>query len=633
MRPRRPADGPADPGRAGGARRTRRAPSAPSAARGRRRAAAGGGRAPEGAAAAGVARRRRPGVAVGSRRQATATAAGGGRARRAAEPATAQPPTAPSAEKRGGSRGRRTKQARGRRERRRARPRRPRRRSRRGRSPRRSAEPEAAAGGSPDGDGEETPAKRRRRGSRGGRRRHKSAGRSSTKRRPARPRRPPASRLRRRGGGRGAPPPAASPPRPRRRRARAPRPKRPRRPPSGAAATRGGAPRARQALAGRRRGRGRRRSRRTPAASSVRRRGRCCREAPWRRGGAPVEAPAAEPKTRRQRDRDRRRPKAIVRQDEGSGLGTARSERRSAGPSVVAERPERKIILVTDDGEELRVALVEDGRLSEIYIERPTEVVPGRHLPGQGRERHERHRRGVRGLRPREERLPVRRRGDDAGGREARAGASATRSRRASRCWCRSSRTRWGSKGARLSTKISLAGRYLVYVPGGQRGRRLPASAAGRARPPARHLPRSSSRRTRASSCAPSPRVMAWRTCKRDMRYLVAAVVAPQEEGRDGQAAGARAQGGRHLARGGARPLQRDLREPHRGRPPSATRRSSRLPRQGGAGAAAQGAPAHGRGAAVRGLRHRGADRRRSSAACRCRAAATWSSTTPRRSP
>ena len=67
-----------------------------------------------------------------------------------------------------------------------------------------------------------------------------------------------------------------------------------------------------------------------------------------------------------------RRPKAIVRQDEGSGIGPALStEPPTRRLGIVAEQPERKTILVSDDGRELRVALIEDGRLAEIYIERP----------------------------------------------------------------------------------------------------------------------------------------------------------------------------------------------------------------------------------------------------------------------
>ena len=75
--------------------------------------------------------------------------------------------------------------------------------------------------------------------------------------------------------------------------------------------------------------------------------------------------------TTKARPRDRRRPRAIVRQDEGSGLATPMTAPSPGRLGVVADQPKRKIILVTDDGQELRVALVEDGRLAEIYIERP----------------------------------------------------------------------------------------------------------------------------------------------------------------------------------------------------------------------------------------------------------------------
>ena len=178
-------------------------------------------------------------------------------------------------------------------------------------------------------------------------------------------------------------------------------------------------------------------------------------------------APARETKTKA-RPRDRRRPRAIVRQDEGSGLGTIApielGQRRS---TVVAERPERKIILVTDDGEELRVALVEDGRLSEIYIERPDrksylgDIYQGKvenvmsgidaAFVDFGLEKN--------GF------LYVDEVTTPEGEKRARRITDALKN--GQQVLVQVIKDPMGHKGARLSTKISLAGRYLVYVPGG----------------------------------------------------------------------------------------------------------------------------------------------------------------------
>ena len=178
-------------------------------------------------------------------------------------------------------------------------------------------------------------------------------------------------------------------------------------------------------------------------------------------------APARETKTKA-RPRDRRRPRAIVRQDEGSGLGTMvpieLGQRRT---TVVAERPERKIILVTDDGEELRVALVEDGRLSEIYIERPDrksylgDIYQGKvenvmsgidaAFVDFGLEKN--------GF------LYVDEVTTPEGEKRARRISDALKN--GQQVLVQVIKDPMGHKGARLSTKISLAGRYLVYVPGG----------------------------------------------------------------------------------------------------------------------------------------------------------------------
>ena len=179
------------------------------------------------------------------------------------------------------------------------------------------------------------------------------------------------------------------------------------------------------------------------------------------------EAPLRETKTKG-RPRDRRRPRAIVRQDEGSGLGTmAPIEVGQRRTTVVAERPERKIILVTDDGEELRVALVEDGRLAEIYIERPDRKS---YLGDIYQGKVENVMNGIDaafvdfGL-EKNGFLYVDEVTTPDGEKRARRITDALKN--GQQVLVQVTKDPMGHKGARLSTKISLAGRYLVYVPGG----------------------------------------------------------------------------------------------------------------------------------------------------------------------
>ena len=183
--------------------------------------------------------------------------------------------------------------------------------------------------------------------------------------------------------------------------------------------------------------------------------------------GADPRTSAPSTKSARRRHDDRR-PKAIVRQDEGSGLGTpAPAEAAKRRQAVVAERPDRKIILVSDDGEELRVALVEDGRLSEVYIERPDrrsylgDIYQGRvesvmsgidaAFVDFGLEKN--------GF------LYVDEVTTPEGEKRARRISDALKG--GQQVLVQVIKDPMGHKGARLSTKISLAGRYLVYVPGG----------------------------------------------------------------------------------------------------------------------------------------------------------------------
>ncbi len=227
------------------------------------------------------------------------------------------------------------------------------------------------------------------------------------------------------------------------------------------------------------------------AASKRRRRGaRGGRRAREKRAGedeaAPVldaqepePAPAAEkaeaavkpaaPATReaKSRERDRRRPKAIVRQDEGSGLATPMTAPPPRRLGVVAEQPKRKLILVTDDGQELRVALVEDGRLAEIYIERPDkksylgDIYQGKVESVLG------------GIDAAFVDFGLEKNGflyvDEvtAPEGEKRARRIGDALKNGQQVLVQVTKDPMGSKGARLSTKISLAGRYLVYVPGG----------------------------------------------------------------------------------------------------------------------------------------------------------------------
>ena len=179
----------------------------------------------------------------------------------------------------------------------------------------------------------------------------------------------------------------------------------------------------------------------------------------------PAATPAGEAKPRR---RDARRPRAIVRQDEGNGLATApASDLAQKLPAVVVGRPERKLILVSDDGEELRVALVEDGRLAEIYIERPDKKS---YLGDIYQGKVESVMNGIDaafvdfGL-EKNGFLYVDEVSAPEGERRARRIGDALKA--GQQVLVQVTKDPMGHKGARLSTKISLAGRYLVYVPGG----------------------------------------------------------------------------------------------------------------------------------------------------------------------
>ncbi|MEZ5126702.1 MAG: Rne/Rng family ribonuclease [Thermoleophilia bacterium] len=156
-----------------------------------------------------------------------------------------------------------------------------------------------------------------------------------------------------------------------------------------------------------------------------------------------------------------------MRQDEGAGASVSPSETPTRRLGIVAEQPQRKIILVSDDGRELRVALVEDGRLAEIYIERPEKKsYLGDIYQGKVES-------VLNGIDAAFVDFGIEKNGflyvDDvvAGEGEKRARRIADALKPGQQVLVQVTKDPMGSKGARLTTKISLAGRYLVYVPGG----------------------------------------------------------------------------------------------------------------------------------------------------------------------
>ena len=189
-------------------------------------------------------------------------------------------------------------------------------------------------------------------------------------------------------------------------------------------------------------------------------------------GAGPERAPAGEERTAtKSRRRDRRRPKAIAGSEgltgadasaiEGPALTTGRR------PEVSVELPKRKLILVTEDPHELRVALVEDGRLAEIYFERPER----RSYLGDI------YRGKVESVLPGIDAAFVDF-GIDKNGflyvDEVRTGEGDRRGRRITDVLkpgqdvvVQVMKDPMGSKGARLTMHFSLPGRYVVYVPGG----------------------------------------------------------------------------------------------------------------------------------------------------------------------
>ncbi len=158
-------------------------------------------------------------------------------------------------------------------------------------------------------------------------------------------------------------------------------------------------------------------------------------------------------------------PEALTGADADAVAGPALTTGRR--PEVKVDLPKRKLILVTEDPSELRVALVEDGRLAEIYFERPEKRS---YLGDIYRGKVENVLAGIDaafvdfGL--------------DKNGflyvDEVRTGEGDRRGRRigdvlkpGQDVLVQVMKDPMGSKGARLTMHISLAGRYVVYVPGG----------------------------------------------------------------------------------------------------------------------------------------------------------------------
>ena len=320
------------------------------------------------------------------------------------------------------------------------------------------------------------------------------------------------------------------------------------------------------------------------------------RGAARRSRAAAVAARAAEP---------RRRSKGQTGGKSRSRAGAVAAPQ--GGDDIVVELPRRKQILVSSEASELRVAVVEDGRLAEILIERPSKtsclgnIYKGKVdnvLAGMDAafvdfgldkngflsvdevvvedEPDRRGRRITQMLHPDQEIL------------------------------VQVSKDPMGNKGARLTTKLSLAGRYLVYVPNGSGvgvSRRLKQDERDRLR----DLGKSLDARNAGLIARTAAEGTGIEELRRDLHYPVAAVGAAEEEGRQRDGAGARVRRGRRGAGDRARPVQRVVRE-RRLRHGEAPEGDRRLPGQGGARAeGARGAVQRAR-AAVRGLRHRGAD-------------------------
>ena len=188
------------------------------------------------------------------------------------------------------------------------------------------------------------------------------------------------------------------------------------------------------------------------------------------------------------------------------------------------------------------------------------------------------------------------------------------------------------SKGARLTTEISLPGRFLVYVPNGEGSgvsRRLEDAERTGSRTSSRSsIPKGGGIIVRTAAEGASAEDI-----ERDLVFLQRLWKTIQTKAKSADRAGARLRGGRAAAAHRARPLRRRLRRRADRRRPHAPP-DRQLPEEDVA-AHDRARPSLPReGAALRGVR-RGRTRsaRRSTAASISPPAATSSSTTPRRSP
>ena len=219
------------------------------------------------------------------------------------------------------------------------------------------------------------------------------------------------------------------------------------------------------------------------------------------------------------------------------GRGRRRDRFARPEPTVPPEIPGYKEILVSTDAEELRVALVEDGRLAEIYFERPGKrSYAGNIYRGKAES-------VLAGMDASFIDIGLDRNGflyvDDIADPEdgSKRPRKITQMLKAGQeIVVQVNKDPMGSKGARLTGKLSLAGRYLVYVPGGSGvgvSRRL---GQERARPAARHLQVAQGQERRAHR-AHGGRGQGRRRDEARPPVPLAPVDAPQEEGRHDQGA------------------------------------------------------------------------------------------------
>ena len=127
------------------------------------------------------------------------------------------------------------------------------------------------------------------------------------------------------------------------------------------------------------------------------------------------------------RDRDRRgRGKPAEAEARATASAPSRRTSRRSSPQPRRRQQQRRAplpaakreLLVSVDVTEKRVAVLEDDRVAEVYLERPGAPLDRRqHLQGRRRQRASGHGGGVRRDRPREERLPLRRRDRRPGAR------------------------------------------------------------------------------------------------------------------------------------------------------------------------------------------------------------------------